>query len=72
MRAPVPFHQVEAVILAELADGPRIIADLAEAVGRPEASGVVIVEAALRSMKARGLVRSGPGPDGVVRWRWAR
>ncbi len=66
----VPFHQVEAVLLAELADGPGIVADLAEAIGRPDASGLVIAEAALRSMRARGLVRSEPGPDGVVRWAW--
>ncbi len=71
MTAPVPFHQVEAVLIAELADGPRLLCDLAAALGRPDAAGAVIVEAALRSMRARGLVRSGPGPDGVSRWSWA-
>lgn len=69
---PVPFHRLEPALLAELADGPRRVVDLAAAVGRPTLGGGVVVAAALRSMRARGLVRFEPGPDGVTRWSWVQ
>jgi hypothetical protein len=66
---PVPLHRVEEVLLAELARGPSLLCDLAAALGRDEAPALVFAEAALRSLRARGLVRVEPGPDGLVRWR---
>jgi hypothetical protein len=71
MSGPVPFDQLEAALGAALADGPATVADLAEAVGRGTLGGGVVVEAALRALRARGLVQDVTRADGVRRWAWA-
>ncbi len=55
-------------MLAELAQGPRLVVDLARAVGRPSLGGGVVVATALRQLRARGLVENVEGSDGATRW----
>lgn len=69
MTAPVPLRELEPALVAALADGPQPLWRLAEAVGYADPPDAGIVEAALRSLKRRGLVRTEAGSDGV--WAWS-